>query len=238
MPLSPNEFDQIADAVLKKMQSDFPVFRDSRDVSTISSQRKIIGIMAGGMVIVCVIAFVLFLRKPDLITAQTTPDGRRVTQINNRDYGCTEAIELGKDNLSNDDKTYLANQFAARMYGVYLPSRDKDIERALRLIEDKNFLKSYATQLADGQLQAEKNEQWSAVWTPLKISVDENNPMVVRIIGTQDLTRSVNNETKQSQIQYQLTFRLTTDGRRTDENLRTGFKILQFAGEELSRTDS
>lgn len=234
MQLSEENVEKIAGAVMRKMQTELPVFRDARDVDSLRRKERMITFLGIGLVLTSILAGVLFLRTPTLNTIIKDATGQRVVAINDRDFGCGEPVELGKDNLTNDDKTYLANQFAKWVYGVYTPSRDKDIERALNLIADKKFLKEYSGQLVGGQLQQEKAEQWNAVWTPQKITVDPNNPMMVRIIGTQDLTKVVNNVTKKEKVQYELTFEMTSENARNDGNLRTGFKILRYNGEKLN----
>ena len=224
----------IGKEILEQLKSELPIFRDPKDVRSIRQKDFVILICAAGLVILSILSGALYLRRPTVNTIVKTSDGQRVVSINDRQFGCGEPVELGKDNLSNDDKTYLVNQFSKWILGVYLPSRATDVENALNLIEDKNFLKEYSNQLVGGQLQREKREQWNAVWNPQKIVVDKNNPMLVRVIGTQELTRVENDSTKKEKNQYELTFELTTDSKRDDDDLRTGFKILKFNAEKLS----
>ena len=232
-----SEIEQIASAVMEKINQEIPIYRDVRDVSALRRKDVLIFFLGMGFAVMSVLAGYQFLRKPTLNTIIKTADGQRVVAINDREFGCGEPVELGKDNLTNDDKTYLANQFAKWIFGVYLPARDKQIEDALNLIDDKKFLKEYSAQLTGGQIQREKAEQWNAVWKAQKITVDSANPMIVRIIGNQELSRVENNLNKKSNIQYELTFELTTDSRRDDDDLRTGFRILHFNGVELNRND-
>lgn len=229
------EIVQFLTEIIKK---ELPVYRDEQDVEAIRKKDNLIGLLAIFCVILSLISGVLYFKRPTVNTIIKTIDGQRVISINDKEFGCGEPIELGQDHLSNDDKTYLSNQFAKWIYGVYLPSRDSQIESALNLIEDKKFLKEYSQQLTSGQLQVEKSEQWNAVWQEQKITVDDNNPMLIRIIGTQKLSRIINNVSRKEDVQYELTIELTTDNKRDDNDLRTGFRILHFKGTELGRTEA
>lgn len=201
------------------------IFRDPEDLRNARKKDTIIMFQSVIIVILAGLAFYLYLRKPDLIVAVTSPDGQRVVQINNREFGQTEAVQLGKENLTNGDKTYLVSEFSRLRFAVDRASREKDVERMLRMCIPRTAV-NYAKDLKEkGVLEREASEMWSAKWTQQSVKVDERDPYTLRVIGTQEITKTINGAIGQETVQYELTFKLTTDGSRSDDNFRTGFKV-------------
>jgi hypothetical protein len=180
----------------------------------------------------------LYSRKPDLLTAVVTENGRRVVTLNNRDFGATEAVQLGPDRLSNEDKLYLAGEYVRALYALDPASRQNDIERALRMmvpsaaVKYGNFLK------ASGQLEIQRRENWQAVWKELSRKVDPNDPYLIHLVGEQQITKVVNDQTLRETVQHALDVKLSADPPRSDRNLRSGFLVAAFEGQELKRAPS
>lgn len=208
------------------VNDDLPIiFRDPEDMKI--ARKKDVIILAQSVVILILagLAFYLFLRKPDLIVAVTSADGQRVVQLNNREFGQTEAVQLGKEHLSNDDKTYLVSEFARLRFAVDRASREKDVEKMLRMCLPRTAV-NYARDLKErGVLERENGESWSAKWTPQSVKIDPRDPYTVRVIGTQDITKNINGAVQEETAQFEVTFKLSTDGSRADDNFRTGFKV-------------
>jgi hypothetical protein len=226
-----DQFTQVGSQELTEQKAapiseDMPVvFRDPEDIRNARRKDGIIFFQTLVILTLGGLAFYLFLRKPDLIVAVTTPDGQRVVQLNNREFGQTEAVQLGKERLSNDDKTYLVSEFARLRFGVDRASREKDVERMLRMCIPRTAV-NYAKDLKErGVLEREAGESWSAKWTQQSVKVDERDPFTVRVIGTQEITKTISGAIQQETVQYEITFKLTTDGSRADDNFRTGFKV-------------
>lgn len=217
-------------------QNKMPViFRSAEDIKLLRQKDGVIVILSIALVVVTGLAFFLFLRKPDLIVAVTTPDGQRVVQLGNRNFEIAEPVQLGKEKLSNDDKTYLVNLASQLRYGVDKASREKDMEKWLRLFIPKSAV-FYANQLKEkGVLVMESSEQWQAVWKPQSIKVDSSNPYLVRIIGQQTINKVINGAGVVETVQLELLYKLTTNGVRSDDNMRTGFQIVQFDEQVISR---
>lgn len=179
---------------------------------------------------------VQYVRTPTVITAVVTENGRRVVSINNKEYGATEAVQLGPDRLSHDDKRYLVSECAKALYGIDQASRGKDIERALKMMTD-DFAPRYANWLkSNGNLEQQRRESWQAVWTVQENKVDPIDPYTIHLIGEQLITRYVNGQMKQEKVQLALDFKVVADLPRADRNLRTGFLIAFFGGKEISHT--
>ena len=178
----------------------------------------------------------LYSRKPDLLTAVVTDDGRRVISLNNREFGMTEAVQLGPDRLSNEDKLYLADEYVRALYALDPASRQNDIERALRMMVPSAAVK-YGTFLkASGQLEVQRRENWQAVWKELSKKVDPNDPYLVHLVGEQQVTKVVNEQVVRETVQHALDVKLSADPPRSDRNLRSGFLVAAFEGQELKRT--
>lgn len=212
------------------------IYRDPNDIALIRNLLIVILIQA-------VIALLLFgalaykyVQTPDRILAVTTPDGQRVVELNNRQYGAVEPVVLGKDHLTNEDKTALVGEFCRAIYLIDPARRAYDIERALKVMVTSSAVK-YADWLkTSGQLQKEKDERQQSTWEVQSLKVDDRDPHLIRLIGTQVITRQNGETVSKEQIQWNLTFKLVNDAPRSDRNLRTGFLIESFDGQELSRS--
>lgn len=176
-----------------------------------------------------------FVRSPDLIVAVTTESGNRVVKLNDREYGRTDAVQLGPDKLSDEDKRYIASEFSKALYALDPASRPRDIERALRMMVPNEAVK-YANFLKQsGQLEQQRRERWQAVWVQQDNTVDRTDPYTVHIIGEQQITKVIGEQVVHENVQLALDFKLVADLPRSDRNLRSGFLIGPFTGRELSR---
>ena len=84
--------------------------------------------------------FYQYYRRPDRIIVDKSSG--RVVEINDRDYGETEAVQLGPEHLTDADKKYIASEFVRSLYQIDPATRSKDIERALRMMLPDSALKS------------------------------------------------------------------------------------------------
>ena len=200
-------------------------------------QQLIIFLLSLGLVAVSVLAGVGYFRRPKVMVAVQTPDGQRIAQLDDVRFGGTEQIQMGEDTLTNRDKEYLVNQFLQTFYGVDLASRSKDVPKALSLLAPAPAASLYKVLNEQGYFQRERDEGWSASWKTDSVEVDRNDRNLLRVIGTQDLRRVMGGKTRRERIQFKLTFVLHTEGKREDSPLRSGYWILNFKPEELSRNE-
>lgn len=219
-----------------KTEDNYPIiFRDPEDIRLNRRKDTVILFQSFIIIILAGLAFWLFLRKPDLVVAVTSADGQRVVQLNNREFGQTEVVQLGRDNLSNADKTYLVSEFARLRFSVDLASREKDVEKMLRMCLPRTAV-AYAKDLKErGILERERSESWQGVWSQQSVKVDDRDPYTLRVIGTQEITKNLSGAANKETVQYEITFKLTTDGTRTDDNFRTGFKVAIISEQDISR---
>src|SRR5262245_64120869 len=165
------------------------LYRDPADVRTILSMA-----WTGTLLTLLLLASIAlniwqYWRRPDRIVVDRSSG--RVLQINDREYGETEAVKLGPDRLTNADKQYISGEFIRAIYAIDPATRPRDVERALRMMVPASALK-YAKWLKEtGTLDKQRAESWQAVWTPQDISVDQVDPYTVRIIGKQQITKLI-----------------------------------------------
>jgi hypothetical protein len=211
--------------------------RDPLDVRTILSLGWTALLLT--LLLLASIAFNIwqYWRRPDRIVVDRSSG--RVLQINDRDYGETEAVKLGPDRLTKADKQYISGEFVKAVYAIDPATRPRDVERALRMMVPNSALK-YAKWLKEtGALDKQRAESWQAVWTPQDISVDQVDPYSVRVIGKQQITKLISGATQQETLQLHLTLKLVADPqRRADRNLRSGFLVAAFDYKELARGGS
>lgn len=206
-------------------------------VRAVNRVNRVNFILAVGLIIVAVIAAIGFYRRPKVIVAVQTADGQRIAQIDDMKFGLTEQIQMGEDNLSNKDKQELVNQFLQTFYAVDLASRSKDIPRALSMMIPDSAKSYYKVLNEQGYLQRERDEAWSASWKTDSFEVDRSDKNSVQVIGTQNLRRVIGGKPKTERVQYKIIFILHTEGKRDNTPLRTGYWIVNYKAEELSRTE-
>lgn len=229
---------QLIEQVLKQMRAEPVVYRDPQDIVTINRQRLINGFALVLITLLSVFSYVLYLRKPDLITAQVDSTGRKVVAINNREFGQTDAVTLGKDNLNVEDKRQLVNEFFSANT-INQQTRQSDINRTLRCLlpqKREQFLKEEL--IESGQLATEKQEMWASTWEIQNFEAKDSGKehSLVRVIGTMALTKVVGGEVKKENVQLQYDFLLLTNGARSETPYRTGFFIADWKKKEISRT--
>ncbi|HWP45254.1 MAG TPA: hypothetical protein VNO14_18575 [Blastocatellia bacterium] len=217
--------------------SGFPhsaLYRDPADVRTILSLTRC-GIVLVLLLVTSVGANLYqYYRRPDRIVVDRSSG--RVLQINDREYGETEAVQLGPDRLTDADKKYIAGEFVEALYRVDPATRPKDIERALRMMVPDSALKFARYLKQEGVLEKQQKESWQSVWTVQDISVDSHDRYSVRVLGRQDITRLDNGAPVQEPRQLSLSLKLMADPKgRADRNLRSGFIISSFDYKEIQQ---
>jgi hypothetical protein len=206
--------------------------RDPVDVRTILSLSWVGVLLALLLVVSLTFNVYQYWRRPDRIVVDRSSG--RVLMINDREYGATEAVSLGPDRLTNADKQYVAGEFVKSIYQIDPATRNKDVERALRMMVPNSAL-AFAQHLKrNGILDRQRAESHQAIWTPQDISVDQADPYTVRVIGKQEITKFISGTAQTETRQLSLTLKLVADPlRRADRNLRSGFLVARFNDKEL-----
>lgn len=132
------------------------IARDPEDALTISSLLSAVWILL--LVIAVSIGTNVFLavRKADRIIVDKTSG--RVVELNNRDYGATENVQISPDQPNETDKKYLVKEFLKALYEVEQTTRETEVNKLLRML-DPDLSLSFAARLKqNGLLAAEKTE--------------------------------------------------------------------------------
>ena len=162
---------------------DAPLYlsRDPDDVVTISSLFKAVWVLLIALALSVGINVYLCLRKADRIVVDKSSG--RVVELNNRDYGSTETVSISPDTPTTTDKKYLVKEFLTALYEVEQANRESQVNKLLRML-DPDLSIAMATRLKqNGVLAAEKAESVNSSWELQDLTVDENDPYVLRAIG-------------------------------------------------------
>ncbi|MBX3291025.1 MAG: hypothetical protein KF855_17075 [Acidobacteria bacterium] len=209
--------------------------RDPDDVVTISSLFKAVWILLIVLALSVGINAYLSLRKADRIVVDKSSG--RVIELNNRDYGSTETVSISPDTPTATDKRYLVQEFLTSLYEVEQSTRESQVNKLLRML-DPDLSIAMATRLKqNGVLAAEKSESVNSSWELQDLTIDENDPYVLRAIGVRRIRRKVAGQNVEESVQLKAKFLLKDSPSspvRNDNNLRTGFTILRFRVEPVS----
>lgn len=211
------------------------VNRDPEDVLTISSLFRAVWILL--LLLTASVGTNVFLatRRADRIVVDKSSG--RVVELNNRDYGATEAVEITPDRPNDTDKKYLVKEFLKSLYAVEQTTREANINKLLRMLDPDLSLAFAARLKQNGLLAAEKAESVNSSWELQDLSVDERDPYVLRAIGIRRVRREANGQDVEETLQLKCKFLLkdsSSSPARNDNNLRTGFSILRFRVEPVS----
>ena len=213
--------------------------RDPEDVLTISSLLRASTVLLFVLAASVVMNVYLSVRRADRIIVDRTSG--RVVELNNRDYGASESVEITPDRPNDTDKKYLVKEFLKSLYAVEQTTREANVNKLLRML-DPDLSLSFAAKLKqNGTLAAEKAESVNSSWELQDLSVDERDPYVLRAIGIRRVRRKANGQDVEEAVQLKCKFLLKdapASPARNDNNLRTGFTILRFRVEPVNGKSS
>ena len=211
------------------------VSRDPEDVLTISSLLRAVWVLL--FVLAASVAMNVFLavRRADRIVIDKTSG--RVIEMNNRDYGATESVEITPDRPNDTDKKYLVKEFLKSLYTVEQTTREANINKLLRMLDPDLSLAFAARLKQNGALAQEKAESVNSSFELQDLSVDERDPYILRAIGIRRIRRKSGGQDVEETAQLKCKFLLkdsASSPARNDNNLRTGFTILRFRVEPVN----
>ncbi|SRR6266545_2673540 len=213
------------------------LYRDPTDIRTILSLTWM-GLLFTALLLMSVgLNIYQYLRRPDRIVVDRSSG--RVLMINDREYGATDAVQLGPDRLTADDKKYISREFVRLIYGIDPATRAKDMEQAIRMLVPSSAVKFARWLKETGILDKQRAESWQTTWTEQNTEVDRIDPYTVRILGRQQITKLVSGAAQQETRRLSLTLKLAADPQgRADHNKRTGFLVAWFDEKEVESESS
>ena len=225
----------ISDDATHVLQSPLYLTRDPDDIVTISSLFRAVWILLIILALNVGINIFLSLRKADRIVVDKSSG--RVIELNNRDYGSTETVSISPDTPTATDRKYLVKEFLTALYEVEQSTRESQVNKLLRML-DPDLSIAMATRLKrNGVLAAEKAESVNSSWELQDLTVDENDPYLLRAIGVRKIRRKAAGHDVEESVQLKGKFLLKDSPSspvRDDNNLRTGFTILRFRIEPVN----
>ncbi|MCX7910018.1 MAG: hypothetical protein N2505_00330 [Endomicrobia bacterium] len=213
--------------IIEILKEELPSYRDKNDIEELAKKNRLIIILCILLCIQSVVSFYLYIRKPVVYVFLKDNQTQQVIAINDKTLDCREVVEIAPPSLTNEDKLYLAKEFSELLYSIELPLREKNLQKLLNLISDKDFQSKQYQRLLQ-QYNQEKQKETFATWKILKMEVDSNDRMKVRLIGEQNIREKEQESFSTKNKQYELLITLSTNNERTDRNLRTGFLVSSF----------
>ncbi len=213
----------------------FDVSRDPEDVLTISSLLRAVWVLLFVLTASVVMNVFLAVRRADRIVIDKSSG--RVIEMNNRDYGATESVEIAPDRPNDTDKKYLVKEFLKSLYTVEQTTREREINKLLRMLDPDLSLAFAAKLKQNGALAQEKAESVNSSFELQDLSVDERDPYILRAIGIRRIRRKSGGQDVEETAQLKCKFLLKdspASPARNDNNLRTGFTILRFRVEPVN----
>jgi hypothetical protein len=208
------------------------LYRDPQDVRTVIQLARCSLVLSLLLLVSIAGNFYQYYRRPDRIVVDKSSG--RVVEINDRDYGETESVQLGPERLTDADKKYIATEFVRSLYQIDPATRSRDLERALRMMVPDSALKFARYLKQDNILDKQLQESWQSTWTAQDIAVDAKDRYTVRVLGHQNVHRLDNGVTLDEPRQLSLSLKLIADPKgRADRNLRSGFLISSFDYKEI-----
>lgn len=217
---------------LTVLGSERVLYRDPTDVQMIRN----LSLATIALTLLCLCSLMasvyLYWRRPDRIVVDRS-SGQVIT-IDNRAYGEGPSASLMPDRLTEADSLFVVRQFTQSYYGINPANRAADIERCIRLMVPGTAKQFAARIVQDRRLETERAESHQATWTIQSETIDPRDKFSIRVIGLQKLTSVKDGRTVEVSRQLEVVFKLVADaGGRTDENLRSGFRIGRFEDREI-----
>jgi hypothetical protein len=229
-------YHKTADHLPEEFSGAAQITRDPDDALTISSLLRAVWVLLAVLTVSVGINVFLSARKADRIVVDKTSG--RIVELNNRDYGATETVEITPDRPADTDKKYLVKEFLKSLYAVEQTTREAEVNKLLKMLDADLSLLLATKFKQNGILAAEKAESVNSSWELQDLSVDERDPYILRAIGVRRIRRQAGGgEDVEETLQLKCKFLLKDSPQspaRNDNNLRTGFIILRFRVEPVS----
>lgn len=191
----------------------------------------------------------LWWRSPEVITWKESANGEKtLLTINNREYGDIQNLSMRPQRESSAEKIFAAKELTRLLYAIDPDTRQSALQRVFNWFPDdaartRDAFAAALKQIGSDQnaciaVQLESNQKWQSVFTIQEAGVAQENPALVRILGTQRLRRTLMSNNVENRL-LSIDMELIATGTRTEQNLMTGYepkyiacKVLQTSAEQ------
>lgn len=206
------------------------VYRDAHDIRDLRTLSFAL-LLSLGIILAFAGGFIYLMLKKPILIVQDRTSGETLVIDGRRAEGKTATLEVGPESLNDQGKRSIVTHFLESLYGIDQANRGATINKAIRMMDPDGAL-VFSRYLRDNRiLEIQGAEEWQATWKLQDISIDESDPYILRAFGEQVIKRKVNGafvqETRQLTIKLLLSVS-TTNPKRNDNNLNTGFQISKF----------
>ena len=164
-------------------------------------------------------------RSAELVVVERTPEGDRVVG-DDRHFILQGSVQLRPDTPGDGDKKYLATKWAESFFQIDPQTRHTDIVRGLKLMTPDAAVALVEQVKQTSEWETQRREEWQAVWKPQVVTLSNDDPYKVQIVGHQVITKTISGVIQHSSRQLICTLALRPDtSKRTDDNQNTGFRI-------------
>ena len=204
----------------------FPVIqRDPNDVRTIL---RLVALSLIFVVLSLMLSALLtyrLLRRPELIVIERTSEGDRVVG-DDRHHSLQGPIQIRSDVPGDGDKKYLVSRWAESFFKIDPQTRRNDIVRGLKLMTPDAAVALVEQVKQTGEWETQRREEWQSVWKVQVITVSNDDPYKLQIVGQQEITKAIAGALQHVRRQLICTLALRPDpAKRTEDNQNTGFRV-------------
>lgn len=195
---------------------------------------SLLGLSLGIILILAVGCAYLWWRSPEVITWKESANGEKtLLTINNREYGDIQNLSMRPQGESAAEKIFAAKELTRLLYAIDPDTRQSALQRVFNWFPDDSARTRDAFAAALKQIgsdpnaciavQLESNQKWQSVFTIQEAGVAQENPALVRILGTQRLRRTLMSNNVENRL-LSIDMELIATGTRTEQNLMTGYE--------------
>lgn len=246
-----NSFNEFAEVGAEKPSADSfpssaaapdtPLEQDAEMRRLFGSQAALIyrltSLLGLSLIVILILALgcaYLWWRSPEVITWKESASGdKTLLMINNREYGDIQNLSMRPQGESAAEKIFAAKELTRLLYAIDPDTRQSALQRVFNWFPDDAARTRDAFAAALKQIgsdpnaciavQLESNQKWQSVFTIQEAGVAQENPALVRILGTQRLRRTLLSNNVENRL-LSIDMELIATGTRTEQNLMTGYE--------------
>lgn len=209
--------------------------RDPRDVRHNGLFAVGFILLGGALALSIGLNIYVLMRRPDVLTVVKKGD-EVVAVLDNRSYGGTDDVKMSPGPGDEDLRLrmYAAEEMARLYYSFDRKTWEADKDKLVMLMMP-DLAYGWARDMKESrEYQRRLAENWQATWTVQDKRFDDKDPYLVRIIGTQEVTKGQDGRTEKMVRQFSMEIKLFGDEAGPQpRNLNTGYRPSWFSEKEL-----